>query len=113
VTRDSAAFSLASGLWLLAFEDELIALDVRFPESSLTRESCSALLLLLLLGFPPVAAWFATVRGSDLFAAAIACCHTAPIGNLGMRTQATRHFDCTGNLHGVLRAAFIDADGDS
>jgi hypothetical protein len=53
------------------------------------------------------------VWGIDLFPSAIACCHTAPIGNLGMRTQATRHFECTGNLHGVLRAAFVDADRDS
>jgi len=53
------------------------------------------------------------VWGSDFFPSAIACCHTAPIGNLGMRTQATRHFDCTENLHGVLQAAFIDEDRDS
>jgi hypothetical protein len=30
-----------------------------------------------------------------------------------MRTQATRHFECTGNLHGVLRTAFVDAEGES
>src|SRR5687768_362100 len=53
-------------------------------------------------------AGFATVRGIDFFPSAIACCHTAPIGNLGMRTQATRQFECTGYLHGVLRAAFFD-----
>jgi hypothetical protein len=54
-------------------------------------------------GLPPVGR-------VDLFPSAIACCHTAPIGNLGMRTQATRQFECTGNLHGVLRAAFFDYD---
>jgi len=48
------------------------------------------------------------VRGIDLLPSAIACCHTAPIGNLGMRTQATRQFECTRDLHGVLRAAFVD-----
>ena len=40
--------------------------------------------------------------------AAIACCHAAPIGNLGMRTHATRHFDCTANLHKMMRSAFLD-----
>ena len=58
-------------------------------------------------------AGFAAVRGSDFFPSAIACCHTAPIGNLGMRTQATRHFDCTGHLHGVLQAALFDENVDS
>ena len=41
------------------------------------------------------------------FPAAIACCHTAPIGNLGMRTQATRHFDCTADLHDVMRSTLL------
>ena len=58
-------------------------------------------------------AGLSAVWGIDLFPAAVACCHTAPIGNLGMRTQATRQFECTGYLHGVLRAAFFDADGES
>ena len=45
---------------------------------------------------------------SRAFPSAIACCHTAPIGNLGMRTHATRHFDCTANLHHVMRSALLD-----
>jgi hypothetical protein len=53
-------------------------------------------------------AGLAAVRGIDFFPSAIACCHTAPIGNLGMRTQATRQFECTGYLHGVLQAAFLN-----
>ena len=39
---------------------------------------------------------------------AIARCHTAPIGNLGMRTQATRHIDCTTNLHWVIRSSLFN-----
>ena len=113
MTGDSAAFPRASGFWLLVFEDELVPRGVGFAESSLTRESCSDGLLLLLRGFLSAIAWFAAVRGSDLFSPAIACCHTAPIGNLGMRTQATRHFECTGNLHGVLHATLFNDNGDS
>ena len=31
--------------------------------------------------------------------------HTAPIGNLGMRTQATRHSNCTADLHGSMSSS--------
>ena len=94
-------------------KEEFVSPDVCFAESSLTRESCGDGLLLLLRGFLSAIAWLAAVWGSDLFAPAIACCHTAPIGNLGMRTQATRHFECTGNLHGVLHATLFNDNGDS
>jgi len=45
--------------------------------------------------------------------------HTAPIGNLGMRTHATRHFDVTvnfsqgKNFHGLVWSALLDHDGDA
>ena len=38
-------------------------------------------------------------------------CHTAPIGNLGMRTHATRHGVATvpsSHVHGLIRCAFLD-----
>ncbi|ODT00370.1 MAG: hypothetical protein ABS52_18670 [Gemmatimonadetes bacterium SCN 70-22] len=44
---------------------------------------------------------------SDPFPSTIARCHTAAIGNLGMRTQATRHCDCTANLHDVMRSSLL------
>ena len=31
--------------------------------------------------------------------------HTAPIGNLGMRTQATRHSNCTADLHDSVNSS--------
>src|SRR3954468_14203458 len=39
----------------------------------------------------------------------LAARHTAPIGNLGMRTQATRHSNCTVDLHDSMRtpASFL------
>ena len=84
-------------------------------ESTFARESCTDwwLFVFPFAGLRGSGAGLAAVGGSDFFPAAIACCHTAPIGNLGMRTQATRHFDDTGNLHGVLRAAFVDEDRDT
>jgi hypothetical protein len=33
-------------------------------------------------------------------------------GNLGMRTQATRHSDCTTHLHGPKRSSLLDAHDD-
>jgi hypothetical protein len=53
------------------------------------------------------------VRGLDPFSLPVASRHTAPIGNLGMRTQATRHVDCTANLHRMMRTAFLDRNRDS
>ena len=102
-------------LWAAVAEDELVAFGVGFAEAPFVREGAA---VLFGSGFSMFRdSWSGAgrpaVRGIDLFAPAIACCHTAPIGNLGMRTQATRHFECTGNLHGVLRAAFVDADGDA
>ena len=44
---------------------------------------------------------------SDPFPSAIARSHAAPIGNLGMRTHATRHFDCTTHLHDVMRSSLL------
>ena len=99
-------------------EEKSVVPGIGLGESTFPRESCSDWWL---LGFPFAfsfafvdgsGAGLAAVRGSDFFTAAIACCHTAPIGNLGMRTQATRHFDDTGNLHGVLRTALVDMNRD-
>ena len=85
-----------------------------FTEPSLAGKGGSAPLP---FAFPFAAGWLgpclSTVWGRDFLPSAIACCHTAPIGNLGMRTQATRHFDRTGNLHGVLQAALFDENRDS
>lgn len=50
----------------------------------------------------------------DELSLAIAFRHTAPIGNRGIRTQATRHVDCTVHLYSLLTspAAFADRAGD-
>jgi hypothetical protein len=61
----------------------------------------------------PLLSAVASVRGLDPFSLSVASRHTAPIGNLGMRTQATRHVDCTANLHRMMRTALLDRNRDS
>jgi hypothetical protein len=67
-----------------------------FTEPSLAGKSGVAPLLLALSSTVGATGWAPDSRrcGEGTFSSAIACCHTAPIGNLGMRTQATRHFEC-------------------
>ncbi len=48
--------------------------------------------------------------GSGAFPPAIAWCHTAPIGNLGIRTQAMRPVDRTTDLHRVMPSALFHRD---
>lgn len=76
-------------------EEERIAPDFRFGKASFAREAGPS----HAIGRRSCSSDAGSV-GGGAFTEPVACCHTTPIGNLGIRTQATREVVDTGYLDG-------------